>query len=131
MDKEDSMKTLCGIFESELKILMPHEYRIYHQHKTIRQLKQNLKQNECIIQIDFSENYNTKAAVEIQSMHFGASRAQVSLHTCHLTYCDKESQKLATTCYCTLSDDTRHSTPAVWAHLNPILEILSKRFDTM
>jgi hypothetical protein len=106
-------------FENELKKLLPHQFRIIHQFKTIRMLKNNLTSEECVLQIDFSENYSCKANEEIQSMHFGASRSQISLHTCHATFSD-----LSTKCYCTLSEDTRHSPPAIWAHLKPVIDDL-------
>ncbi|WAR03051.1 hypothetical protein MAR_009609 [Mya arenaria] len=40
-----------------------------------------MSHEEIMVHIDFSENYNTKYANEIQSVHFGASKQQISLHT--------------------------------------------------
>ena len=37
-------------------------------------LKENLKENECLIHVDFSENYECKMSREIQTMHFGESK---------------------------------------------------------
>jgi hypothetical protein len=37
--------------------------------------------DECLIQIDFSENCSCKYSNEIQSVHFGSSHQQATLHT--------------------------------------------------
>lgn len=50
--KEDSITNLCVTFEDDFQALLMHEYRISHQFKSIRQLKETLKENECILQID-------------------------------------------------------------------------------
>ena len=78
----DTIDSLRSKFEQDLKALMPHQYRIFHQYMAIAQAKRELTAKECVLQIDFSENYACKAGTEIQSMHFGASRNQVTLHTC-------------------------------------------------
>ncbi|XP_014672743.1 PREDICTED: uncharacterized protein LOC106813190 [Priapulus caudatus] len=100
---------------------MPHQYRIFHQYREIKQKKENLRADECVLQIDFSENYACKAETETQSMHFGGSRKQISLHTCHAMFRDHVIR-----CYCTLSEDPRHCAESVWAHLAPVLDDLSK-----
>ena len=115
-------QVLCKLFEKELAQLMPHVFRILHQYKQIRKLKENLRADECILQIDFSENYVCKGGIETQSMHFGGSRRQISLHTCHATF-----KGLCIKCYCTLSADPRHCAESVWAHLTQVLDDLYKR----
>lgn len=56
---------------------LKHVYDTGHQHKSI----DIIKNNEAFVVIDFSENYVSKYASEIQSAHIGASKKQVSLHT--------------------------------------------------
>jgi len=34
-----------------------HAYRVYHQQARLNEMKSQLSQNECILVIDFSENY--------------------------------------------------------------------------
>ena len=116
-EKTTTISDLCKLFKNSFKDLLCHEYRIYHQFQEIRLLKDSLQEHECVLQCDFSENYLGKAATEIQSMHFGASRPQMSLHTSHVTFCD-----MKTKCFCTVSDDTRHSPAAIWSHLKPVLQ---------
>ena len=117
----DTVANLCEAFVKGMRQFLPHQYRITHQYQAVRDIKNKIEPNECILQIDYSENYNCKAAVEVQGMHFGASRRQVSLHTCHCTLKRSTSRELYTKCFCTLSDDSRHAPSAVWAHLHPVL----------
>ena len=55
-------------------------FNIRHQYRTLKNLRENLKADEIIFHIDFSENYNCKYSSEIQSMLFGSSQKQISLH---------------------------------------------------
>lgn len=103
-----------------------HEFNISHQFNEIKNLKDNLNENECIVHIDFSENYACKMGEEVQGMHFGASRNQVSLHTGVIyTKNNKPSS------FCTLSPNTRHDPLAIWAHLHPILDGVRNADDSI
>ncbi|GBL72854.1 hypothetical protein AVEN_128052-1 [Araneus ventricosus] len=44
-------------------------------------MKSSLSQNSILLHRDFSENFNCKFAEEIQAIHFGGNRQQVTLHT--------------------------------------------------
>lgn len=68
--------------------------------------------------MDFSENYSTKYSSEIQAVHFGASRSQVTLHTAVIYYHINDELKSQSFC----SESLRHDASAVWAHLIPILQ---------
>ncbi|CAH1965064.1 unnamed protein product [Acanthoscelides obtectus] len=89
-----------------------------HQYSAINHLKQNLQDDDVLIHIDFSENYYTKYAEEIQAFHFGGSRAQLSLHTV-VVYLKGTIHS-----YCTISDNMAHSPAAIWVHLGPIFQSL-------
>ncbi|KAF9794081.1 hypothetical protein SFRURICE_013546 [Spodoptera frugiperda] len=65
----------------DLEKLFRHERNILHQFNSIKQLKNSLTEEDVLIHVDFSENYVTKYAQEIQAFHFGGSRTQISLHT--------------------------------------------------
>ena len=96
-----------------------HIFNIRHQYQKTKALKETLSDDSCIIHIDFSENYSCKYATEPQSVHFGASRNQVSLHTGVLY---RHMQPPLS--FCSMSENTRHDPSAIWAHLHPILEDL-------
>ena len=116
-----TVESLKDTLQSDLMSYSVHAYNIVHQYKELKCLKEKLKANECVVLIDFSENYATKYATEIQSVHFGASRNQVTLHTgVYYTADDRRS-------FCTISDNTRHDPAAIWAHMRPVLSVLKNR----
>ena len=83
-----------------------------------RQIKLNLGDDVCLLHIDFSENYACKYNQEIQSVHFGGSHKQASLHT-GVFY-----TKGKTTPFCSISPSRQHDPPAIWAHLDPVLRLI-------
>jgi hypothetical protein len=92
-----------------------------------RKQKEILKQNEGFIHIDFAENYQTKLGKEIQSMHFGASHAQITLHT-GISYNGTDAKVKS---FCTVSESMDHSPCAVWAYLNPVLDEMQRENETL
>ncbi|KAL0829510.1 hypothetical protein ABMA28_003030 [Loxostege sticticalis] len=120
---EDYPRNVIQKLESNLGIFLKHNLNIMVQYDVIKQLKQNLKDKEIIIHVDFSENFCLKYHEEIQSFHFGGSREQVSLHTGVLYYKDSDTGTLETKSFCTISDCLQHDAAAVWAHICPILKM--------
>lgn len=109
--------------ESKMDKFLNHELNIVHQYQAIKTKKESLTESEAIIHVDFSENYLTKYSEEVQSFHFGGSRQQISMHTV-VVYTKDVDQELKIDCYCTLSQNLSHSPPAIWAHLQPVLDRL-------
>src|SRR5258705_13013450 len=105
---------------NDMKEFKTHVYNIRQQNVAYRQCKENLKPGEEILHIDFSENYNCKLAEEVQSYHFGASRAQASLHT-GVLYIGGQQEPMS---FCSISACSDPSPAAIWAHLDPILDFL-------
>jgi hypothetical protein len=121
--KESSMAALKEEFEKKFKEFKVHKFNIEQQYNSTKKMKENLGEKECAILIDFSENYCCKYGEEVQSVHFGASRNQVALHTG--VFYSKEITKS----FCTMSKNTRHDPAAIWAHLHPILEKFGQNYD--
>ncbi|CAH0547039.1 unnamed protein product [Brassicogethes aeneus] len=117
---QDLVKKINDLFP---KFLI-HEYNIQHHFKKIKQLRQNISSGSAIINIDFSENYGCKYSNEIQSVHFGASKPQLSLHTGVIYF--KIGDKLHHQSFTTVSDQLCHKPYAIWAHLQPALELATK-----
>ncbi|CAH2982329.1 unnamed protein product [Chilo suppressalis] len=115
-DIQDKLMTLTESFNQELKVMKKHAFNIKHQYTQYLLCIKNLKFTEVAIHIDFSENYACKFATEVQSMHFGASKSQVTIHTGVLYAKEKKSQSFAS-----ISASNEHGPEAIWAHLNPIL----------
>lgn len=105
-------------FTHEVPRYLQHVGRIKHQYRMMKKLKHTLGDDEILVHIDFSENFQCKYAREIQSLHFGGSRSQISLHTGVIyTSTGKKS-------FCTVADDLRHDPIAIYTHLLPILNNL-------
>lgn len=108
---------LVDMFENSIVGFMQHKFNIKHQYSVMSKLKENLQSIDLLFHIDFSENYMCKYSAEAQSVHFGASREQVTLHT-GVVYAEggiKES-------FCTLSKSLRHDAFAIVAHMSPIIQ---------
>lgn len=89
-----------------------HCGNIVAQQKAFRNLKQRLQKSECVIHIDFSENYAVKCNEEIQSYHFGGSRKQLTLHTSVIYFLDDENMQQVQS-FCTVSECLRLDISAV------------------
>jgi hypothetical protein len=70
---------VASMFQQQLNACVKHFFRVRHQFRAIRQAKENLREGDAIIHIDFSENYSEKVASEVQAAHFG-TRRQIVLH---------------------------------------------------
>lgn len=99
-----------------------------NQLKHFRTLKESLLPNQALIHIDFAQNFQGKLAKEILSMHFGASKSQITLHT-GVYYTENKYQT-----FCSVSDCLDHNPSSVWALIDPILDNLlneNKGIDTI
>lgn len=83
--KEKKVLTLHQLLQEANALLRGkfcrHIFNISHQYTAVKEMKSALSGSDCLVHVDFSENYACKLAEEVQGMHFGASRHQVSLHT--------------------------------------------------
>lgn len=115
---------LVNTFLEMLNPFLLHEMKINHQFLAMKELKQNLTSKDLVLHIDFSENYLCKYESEVQSVHFGASRQQICLHT-GVAYSKDLIQS-----FCTVSEVLDHNAPAVMAHIKPVLqELITKKPD--
>ncbi|XP_043473611.1 uncharacterized protein LOC122505830 [Leptopilina heterotoma] len=128
------VKTLHGkkswkkiqLIKFELQSILKHEFNILHQYNVSENLKNNLKDNECFILVDFSENYSCKYGTEVQSVHFGANRQQLTIHT------GKIWTTRFDTGFATVSESLRHdAAAAVMAHLQNIVDFYLPQLDNV
>lgn len=84
-----------------------HVFNIRWQFRAYRQVRESLGTNECLLHVDFSENYSCKYSEEIQSVHFGGSHQQATLHT-GVLYTAAEKSPVT---FCTISPFRRHDPP--------------------
>lgn len=100
-----------------------HTFNMHHQLETFNKTKKNLQENEAITLCDWSENYACKYTEEVQAVHFGASRNQISLHTGVDYIGQKDQDNLIKIFFCTVSNAV-----AIWVHLVPILSMINNEF---
>lgn len=97
-----------------------HVLNIRHQLCSLKSLGDNLQTNEILLHVDFSKNYACKLGDEIQNLHFGGSRHQVSLHSSVL-YSSTDTKSFST-----VSECLQHGPAAIWTHIHPILTFIMK-----
>lgn len=113
---------LIDEFHSQLERFKIHSFNKENQLKHCRWLKENMKMNEGMVHVDFAENYDCKLNKEIQSMHFGASKRQITLHT-GIYSVGKSANPVS---FCSISDSLEDGPPAIWAYLEPVLKSIKK-----
>lgn len=121
-----SIEKLVSLTEESLPRFCKHTYNIKHQFQYIQSLKSNLQEDEAVVHVDYSENYNCKWNREIQEAHFGGSHKQVTLHTGVLYLSEGRLESFAS-----VSDCLRHDAAATWAHLDPVLEYLRSHYPAI
>ena len=70
--------------------LMPR-FRRHHFNMKIQQaycanLRSNLQDIECMVHVDYAENYLGKSTRKVQAAHFNASHGKITLHTGVFSY---------------------------------------------
>lgn len=118
---EDELATQ---FQERLFRFRKHIFNIRWQCNAYKHLRQNLTAKDCLLHVDFSENFNCKYAQEIQSVHFGGSHQQATLHTGVLYVHEQPPLSFAT-----ISPCRRHDPVAIWAHLDPILDMVKREYS--
>lgn len=116
-EEKGTLHELIDNFHDQIWRYRRHIFNITNQHRHYKLLKEGLKENECFMHIDFAENYVGKMTSEIQSMHFGASKPQITLHTGYYVLGGKEEL----VSFSGVSDSLQHDPAAIWAFLKPLL----------
>lgn len=83
-----------------------------------------MPKNEALIVIDFSENYLCKYETEVQSVHFGASKKQITLQTGAFFY--QTHSQIKCISFCITSDCRKHDAASIWVHMEPIFKLLNE-----
>ena len=69
-----TLQQLQSRFSTEVQQFRKHVFNICHHYHVQHELRRRCQteSNECVLHIDFSENYSCGYSSEIQSVHFGA-----------------------------------------------------------
>lgn len=122
-EKNGTVQEVTEKFNEEMRKIKKHIYNIRHQYIQASECLKSLSDTEAAMIIDFSENWVCKLATEVQSMHFGASKTQITIHTGVLYTKDSNPKPFAT-----LSPSNEHGPEAIWAHLGPILDYIKIKY---
>jgi len=143
MDKCNVNITKAGLVDrlnASVPEFLVHVFNIRQQFAALKSKKESLHPSEVIIHCDFSENVVFKYHEEVQAMHFGASKRQMSMHTSvmylHCTLSKKNFQTVPakqTTClpFCTISAVLDHGVHGIWAHLRPLIICLRDAYPSV
>ncbi|XP_052126378.1 uncharacterized protein LOC113202790 [Frankliniella occidentalis] len=115
-----SLQNLVNAVTTDIEEHAKHIGRHYHQYQAVKKKLDNLSNEVLVLKIDYSENYACKYSKEVQGVHFGASRNQVTIHT-GVKYTKDCKQAFAT-----VSPDLAHDATATMVHLQPILKAALK-----
>ncbi|WAR22348.1 LOW QUALITY PROTEIN: hypothetical protein MAR_016322 [Mya arenaria] len=121
--KNGNVNELVDKFEDQLKRYSKHIFRTYNQYQYFAEKKNEIKEDECLLHAFRTENYVCGYTAEVQSVHFGASKRQITLHTDVAIVKDQPQYT-----FCTVSDSLVHGPEAVWAHLKPILTKIKTKY---
>lgn len=111
---------------SKIYGLTSHHFISKHQSSYLKQLKENLKNSDIIILMDFAENYSFVVQDAVQGFHW--ENSQASLHPFVVYFGGKELQSLS---ICMISDCLRHDTIAVHAFLIELISYLKIKIPGM
>lgn len=112
----------------DIKNLSRHSFIAKAQSNYFKSLKENLTENQAIVNMDFSENYSFTVQDEIQSYHW--EKNQCTIHPI-VSYLKKDGKTISD-CVCIISNHKNHTTTAVYSFLNvfiPYLKNLSASIE--
>ena len=106
-----------------IKNLTTHSYIAKTLSRYLKNCKENLNQNECLILGDFAENYQYIVQDEVQSYH--SSKSQCSLTTIVLYFIEEKLLKHKSFCY--LSEDVDHDTGFIYKTQEDITRYIKEK----
>jgi hypothetical protein len=128
LDKEMSLNEFINLLVDKVDKLTTHHFISKKQSKYIKELKENLPENVCLLHGDFSQNYSMIAQNSTQGSFFNPP-PQATLHTflAYITVNGKSVQHPI----CVISDCTAHNTVSVHSSLNVVLTYLKELYTNL
>ena len=125
--KSVDVEEAIELFNEPVKILKAHTFVKRTQNTHYNRLKENLKTNEFIIHVDYSENYKDKEQEEIQSAYLGHNSFSIFTACCYTRGIDGT---LLNENFTFTSEATDHSRIAAFSCINLIIDSLQKKFPS-
>ncbi|KAJ8044972.1 hypothetical protein HOLleu_07881 [Holothuria leucospilota] len=111
------------LFKTESANFRDHVERVKAQYVAIRKCKENLNKDECLVQMDFAENYTCVPLEEVQSGYW--NQEGVTLHPMVMYYRD-ENQTLKHHSFVAVSDDKNHNATTIFSIVKDLVPRLVK-----
>lgn len=109
-----SLQELVEEINAALPDFKIHTYIKNKQLEYFEQVKNNLSKNECVVQVDFAENYSLIEQDEIQSAYW--QHGQTTLFMCCIWFTREDIKS-----YVVVSGDLSHSKESSWVFLKTII----------
>ncbi|XP_045024477.1 uncharacterized protein LOC116922580 isoform X1 [Daphnia magna] len=97
--------------------LRTHHFLSKVQAAHYKSLKEQLGNSDCLVTLDFAENYTFESQDEVQGAHW--TNNQATVHPIVIYY--KENEELISKSYCIISDSLKHDAVAVHSFIRGIL----------
>ena len=114
---EQSVEDFVPKLVSLLLELRSHHFLSKVQANYYKSLKEDLKDFECLITLDFAENYSFECQDEVQGAHW--TNNQATVHPFVIYY--KKNDELLSKSFCVISDSLKHDATAVHSFLEIII----------
>ena len=120
IDQECERESFKTDLEIQLRTFQGHIKRVQEQYRQIRTLKENLPENEIVLQMDFAENYSCRSLDEVQTAYW--SQSIVTLHPVVAYF--KQNGKTKHQSFVIVSDEMSHSASTIYTFIGKIMPLL-------
>ena len=79
--KTQTLQEMLETFQQPMESLCRQVFNSRHQYREDTSKCDSLEKDECIIHIDLTDNYICRYTKRIQTVHFGGSHREVTMHT--------------------------------------------------
>lgn len=124
IEEEISKEDFIIFFMEHRKQFREHVTRMLIQYDAVRYTKENLPNNDILVQMDFAENYSCCNADEIQSAYFNPT--QVTLHPLVVYFKDDITHNLLHKSFIVVSEDIGHNSGNVFTYLTKVMPMLKE-----
>ena len=117
VDKEQEREKFKADLKIQIDVFEKHVERVREQYHQVRELKENLPENEIMLQMDFAEKFSCRSLNEVQTAYW--NQTMVTIHPTVAYY--RENGELKHRSFVVISDEMTHSASTVCAFLDKIL----------
>ena len=115
----------CKKFNNDIKVLKQHIYVKRQQHVCYNKLKEELGENEVLLDVDYSEKYSNIQQGEIQSAYFGHDSFSIFIACCYL----RKDVDLINENITIISEASDHSRIATFTCINKVFDFVREKHN--